>query len=108
MHESLSLWLVETGNLISDTIETRNASYETVNRSRGTLLQRERIINCLRLQPQGYSNQELEQELGMRISSVTARINELRKQGLIESAGARINNNTGKLNVAWILKEVRG
>jgi predicted transcriptional regulator len=83
---------------------TKRESYQQTKHNGSSEAQQERIMFCLREHPQGLSNQELETILKMRISSITARINELRKQGLVECGGAKINKDTERLNATWRMK----
>lgn len=103
---SLSLWVVDDcfSHPTSLPNVTRNNSHAQINRQGIAEVQRDKILDYLRAHPQGLSNQEIEQQTGMRISSITARINELRKNGCVSCGGARINSLTGKLNAFWVVK----
>lgn len=54
------------------------------------------IMMFLKLRRGQWSRSELSEELGMRLSSVCARVNELMKKGLLESWGTRQCRITGK------------
>lgn len=54
------------------------------------------IITLLRTKRGQWSRSELSEELGIRLSSICARVNELMKKGLLESWGTRQCRITGK------------
>ena len=102
----LSLWVTDEGKLVTSSElpnVTKSNSFKQFGQ--GIEAQRERVFEFLRQHPQGLSNQEIEEKTGMRISSITARVNELRKQGLIACGGARTNERTGKLNAFWMVQQ---
>lgn len=103
---SLSLWVVErddtliTNHLLPEL--SKRSSYEQVNRQGTAETQRNAILSYLRSHPQGLSNQEIEQQTGMRISSITGRMKELQEKGLVCGARTKTNELTGKVNVVWV------
>lgn len=100
MTETLLLWINEVDNLISSPEDVRNESYNTIIKN-GSKDRQANIVYEYLITHNNSSNADIEEGLKMRISSVTARINELRKKGLIEIAGSKINKKTGKLNIVW-------
>ena len=102
MATTLTLWMYDDGTTITSD-DTKRLSHLL---HKNKVVQQERILELLRLHPEGLSNQEIEQALHMRISSVTARINELRKQDppLVFSGGVKMNVMTERLNAVWKVK----
>lgn len=97
--QTLLLWVDETGTLINSPKIVRNISYETIPENK-KLRQQTAILEYLSTHNFS-SNADIERDLNMRISSVTARINELRVKGLVCVDGSKINDKTGKLNITW-------
>ena len=81
--------------------ETSKESYKKILSDGSITIQSHQLYVVLKAHPEGLSNQDLEQYTKLRISSITARINELRKQGLVECAGTKKNKITGKNNLLW-------
>lgn len=49
---------------------------------------------------------ELKKFLGWEINSVSGRVTELQKLGVIEENGTRRNPETGKLGIVWAVKQL--
>ena len=98
MTESLLFWVNEERTLIDTPQSVRDNSFFQLPET-AKLRQQNKIFSFLLTQ--NASNTDLEEALGIRMSSVTARINELRTKGLITVAGSKINPKTGKLNIVW-------
>ncbi|HEY2471040.1 MAG TPA: winged helix-turn-helix domain-containing protein [Terracidiphilus sp.] len=61
------------------------------------------ILDALRVFPDA-TNAELEKHTGWKINTITPRIGELRKLGLVLDAGARVCKATGHRAHAWRAK----
>ena len=72
--------------------------------------QHKRILGLLRANPDGLTNNEISSLLGMRINSVSGRVNELRKMlchddsPLVVHTGTKVGEY-GKLNAVWRLNQ---
>ena len=100
---SLFLWMTEDGEVLTSPEDIRNISYEQVMEHNQDTSQRSVVFHYLHRHPDGKTMNDIERDLHMRISSVTARINELRKRGLVRMEGARVDEKTGKLNCVWVV-----
>lgn len=105
MTESLLLWVDgNTNEIVTSPKQTRNSSYYQITNDGTANKQADRVLEYISTH-NFCSNADIEKDLHMRISSVTARINELRKKGLIQIAGSKLNPNTNKLNIVWSVQK---
>lgn len=103
---SLNLWVDNVDNIISSSEDVRNLSYQQVINNGLISKQQQTIIDYLSThQTQGSTFNDICRDTGLRISSVTARINELRKKEIVYLYGKTIDPQTNKLNCLWNLKE---
>jgi|GEM_PF-1709625 len=64
-------------------------------------LQQKRVLSYLNKCPHGLSNNDLSYHLGIKISSITPRVNELRHQGLVIGVGTKICRYTRRKVKVW-------
>lgn len=98
---SLTFWVDSNDSVLVSPKQVRDSSYRQVVDSGIVSKQAGQIFDYLLNYPDGKSNNDINRALGVRVSSVTARINELRKQGRVIMVGKAIDYETGKLNVLW-------
>jgi len=60
---------------------------------------RERVLMAITRQPA--ANHQLEERLGMRLSSVCPRVAELREDGLILDSGRRVQTDSDRPAIVW-------
>lgn len=77
-------------------------AYEKINKDGTVGQQAAEILNFLIGQGSPMTNKEIQQETGLEISSVSGRVNDLKKHGKVEVVGKRPCNVTG--NTATIVK----
>lgn len=98
---SLTFWVDNNDSVLVTPDQVRDSSYRQVLDSGIVSKQAGQIFQYLLNYPEGKSNNDINRALGIRVSSVTARINELRKQERVFMVGKAIDYETGKLNVLW-------
>lgn len=98
---SLLLW-VEQGvaSQVNPSLDSRNNAYELVVLSGCADDQRTQLYQYLLRHPQQSFN-DLQRRTRLRLSSITARINELRKNGLVILDGYKVDEVTGIRNCTW-------
>tara|TARA_R100001460_G_scaffold43796_1_gene80143 strand:- start:76 stop:375 length:300 start_codon:yes stop_codon:yes gene_type:complete len=75
---------------------TSKSAWET---KRNKLTLREEVFNLLSKRP--FSNEQIADSLGQPLSSICARINELKKINLVKDSGKRIKSKYGRDCVLW-------
>lgn len=83
--------------------ETSVVAYYEAAREGVLGVQASRIYDALRAAPDGLSNQEISARTGVRINAVCGRVNELRKAGLVVCGGLRLNQESNKQNMVWVV-----
>lgn len=74
------------------------------NEVKPTLGDRQKIIYEVLKSGSNFTNQEVADRLGFQINTVTPRMNELVKLGVVELATKRKCNRTGRTCCAWKIK----
>lgn len=106
LNQSLNLWVDNVDTLIFFPENTRDISYQQVINNGTMSKQHQIIIDYLtNHHTQGSTFNDISRDTGLRISSITARINELRKKEIVYLYGKTIDPITQKLNCVWNLKE---
>jgi len=80
--------------------ETSKSAWES---KKNKLTLREEVFNLLAERP--YSNEQIADSLGQPLSSICARINELKKIDLVEDSGKRTKSKYNKDVILWRRKD---
>ena len=79
-----------------------NTSYEALQTISSTLSRRQaEVLECLKVYG-AMTNLEIARKMGREINTITPRIYELRRKGLVCSAGSKIDV-TGHRAMVWVL-----
>lgn len=93
-------------NLFSDYKAYRKESDTSINawkQKKNKLTLREEVFNLLKERP--YSNEQIADSLGQPLSSICARINELKKIDLVIDSGRRTKSKYNKDVILWQRKD---
>lgn len=69
--------------------------------ARSAKIYRGRVLDCLSHHPAGLTADEIADRLGLTILSIRPRVSELNRLGLIEQAGERRANASGRMAHVW-------
>ena len=84
------------------TFRNRDAAYAGVNIG----ARQQEVIDILSVHPEGLTNYEIAQlYFDGKVNRVTPRIKELRDLEVVVRAGDKFNEDTGKNNALWSLRE---
>lgn len=75
--------------------------YTFINEVKPTLGERQRIVYEVLKTGDNFTNQEVADHLGFQINTVTPRMNELVKMGVVQLSEKRKCKKTGRLCCAW-------
>jgi Mn-dependent DtxR family transcriptional regulator len=86
-------------------ISTSIEAYKKINKDGTVGQQAAEILNFLKFQGIPMTNKEIQQSTGLEISSVSGRVNDLKKHGKVEVVGKRPCEVTG--NTASIVQPIK-
>lgn len=84
------------------TLDTSLSAY--YDRVKPTLANRQKVVFDMLRSKANWTNSELAQTLEWPINTLTPRVNELRKKGLVEESGKRVCKITGLTVHSWRVK----
>jgi len=79
----------------------QQTSLEAFNEAKKGMNEHQTQIFAVIVANSGISNHEISKKMGWEINSVTPRVLELRKMGLVKQAGIKQDQSTGRNVIGW-------